>query len=170
MKFAEEISLDVPVPGESLTSDPTNPKPWEQPPEFTDVDSAIKDLFLRITDGSNYLDILELIRMGNPIDELTQVVLFRGFMTGKWNNDLMLLLVEPTMYLFIALAELNGIYDYTVYDGEENDREDEELLALFENDMQRMKPKMNKKAEQVLPGSLLSQMEPAEQATDMGEE
>ena len=35
-----------PTPGESLTRDPEQKFPWEQPPEINDVDTAIKEVFV----------------------------------------------------------------------------------------------------------------------------
>ena len=36
---------------------------------------------------------------------VAQVILYRGMTEGLFNPDLMLLLIEPTMYLLIAIAE-----------------------------------------------------------------
>ena len=38
--------FNAPIPGESLTQDPNQKFPWEQPPEITDVDTAIKEVFI----------------------------------------------------------------------------------------------------------------------------
>ena len=38
--------FNSPVPGESLTQDPNQKFPWEQPSEINDVDSAIKEIFI----------------------------------------------------------------------------------------------------------------------------
>ena len=34
-----------PIPGQSLTNDPTNPAPFEKPPEFTNVYEASEFIF-----------------------------------------------------------------------------------------------------------------------------
>jgi len=49
-----------------------------------------------------------------------------------WNPDLMLLLIEPTMYMLIAFAEKAGIQDYITYQGEENEEstEEEQLTGI----------------------------------------
>ena len=157
--------FDAPIPGESLTASPDAPKPWERPPEFTDVNEAIKETFLQMTEGETYIDLLDAIRDQVPIDMLTQTILFSGYMRGKWNTDLMLLLVEPLMYVIIALAEHNGIFDYTVYDEEDDDMTDEEAAQLINDDVKRMSSRATpskvpmKVPEEVLPNSLLAQVE-----------
>ena len=94
-----------PTPGESLTRDPEQKFPWEQPPQFTDVEPVIKELFITITEKEKLLDLLHLLRKGTPVDELTQVILYKGMTQGLYNTDLMMLLIEPIMYLIIAIAE-----------------------------------------------------------------
>ena len=44
---------------------------------------------------------------------------------GKYNSDLMLLLLEPLMYLIIAIAEEYEI-EPVIYEGMDNDIADEE--------------------------------------------
>lgn len=158
--------FDAPIPGQSLTNNPDNPNAWEKPPKFTNPEKAIQDLFMRITEEEVYPDLMDNIRDGVPIDQLTQFLVFKGYSQGAWNVDLMMLLIEPTMYLLIALAEHNGIKDYTLYKGEEEDMSEEEVTQFLKDDASRAAPKrsklsvaMNKKAEDVLPGSLLSKVE-----------
>jgi len=52
--------------------------------------------------------------------DIVQVLAFQGFNQNKWNPDLMMLIIEPTAYILMALAERAGI-DYTIYRGEEED-------------------------------------------------
>jgi hypothetical protein len=157
--------FDAPIPGESLTSDPNTPRAWERPPEFTDVNEALKDIFIQITEDGTYQDFLDMMREEVPLDMITQTILFRGYMVGKWNTDMMFLLVEPTLYLLIALAEQNGINDYLVYAEENDEFSDEELKTMVNEDIERMKPRAPKKPmkvpEEVVPNSLLSNIKPA---------
>jgi hypothetical protein len=46
--------------------------------------------------------------------------LFSGFNEGKYNPDLMLLMIEPTAYMIMALAERAGI-DYEVMEDDEEE-------------------------------------------------
>ena len=41
----DRLSLDRPIPGESLTNDPGSPYPFEKAPEYTDRTDALEYLF-----------------------------------------------------------------------------------------------------------------------------
>lgn len=115
-----------PVPGSSLTNSPDAPYAWEQPPQFVELQPAIDALFLELTEPEAYHSSMDLVKNGVPIADIAQVILTDGFQKGMWNPDLMLLLIEPTMYMLIAFAEKAGIQDYITYQGEENEESDEE--------------------------------------------
>jgi hypothetical protein len=55
---------------------------------------------------------------GVSIIDLASIILYSGFLEGKWNPDLMTLLMEPTMYMIMALAEKAEI-DYVLDAGED---------------------------------------------------
>jgi hypothetical protein len=169
--------FDAPIPGESLTGDPQDRKPWEKPPEFVEVEPAIQQLFLDMTDPVVYPDLMQHIRDRIPLTDLAQVILFKGYMEGRWSTDLMLLMAEPLIYLLAALAEKNKFYDYLIYDDEETDLDDEEIGELLNDDLQRISPKksklnqaMNKKKEDVLSDSLLSRVDAVQPVAAEGEE
>tara|TARA_X000001388_G_scaffold61873_2_gene47572 strand:- start:5230 stop:5832 length:603 start_codon:yes stop_codon:yes gene_type:complete len=115
-----------PIPGSSLTNSPDTPYPWEQAPQFTELSPAIDSLFLELTEPEAYHSVMDLVRNGVPVGDIAQVILTDGFQKGMFNPDLMMLLVEPTMYMIIAFAEKAGIDDYITYQGEEDEEPDEE--------------------------------------------
>ena len=122
-----------PIPGESLTNSPDTPYPWEQPTQFTELEPAIDALFIELTEPEAYHSLLNLIENEVPIGDVTQIVLTDGFQKGMWNPDLLLLLIEPTMYMIMALAEKAGMMDNVIYQGEEEDVEDQdEQLSSIE--------------------------------------
>jgi len=121
-----------PIPGSSLTNSPDAPYAWEQPPQFVELQPAIDALFIELTEPEAYHSTMDLVRNEVPIADIAQVILTDGFQKGMWNPDLMLLLIEPTMYMIIAFAEKAGIQDYVTYQGEENEEsdEDEQLTGI----------------------------------------
>ena len=143
--------FDSPTPGSSLTSDPQNPRAWETPPEFNTEEEALKNIFMNLTDEDNHEQLLNSLRDGNPIEMIVQVILFKGFQEGNWSPDLMLLLVEPTIYIVMWLADQAGI-DATLDSDGDNWEEDDDMMANMAKDSQRMKPSSN------MPQSLLAQM------------
>ena len=142
--------FDAPTPGSSLTSDPQNPRAWETPPEFNTEEEALKNIFMNLTDEDNHEQLLNSLRDGNPIEMIVQVLLFKGFQEGNWAPDLMLLLIEPTIYIVMWLADQAGI-DATLDSDGDNWEEDDEMMANMAEDSKRMKPNN-------MPQSLLSQM------------
>ena len=117
--------FNAPTPGESLTRDPEQKFPWERPPEIIDVDTAIKEVFVMLTERKSLVELLNLLNNGQPVDEIAQMVAYRGMSVGKYNSDLMLLLLEPIMYLIIAIAEEYDI-EPVIYEGMDNDIAQEE--------------------------------------------
>jgi hypothetical protein len=113
--------FNAPIPGESLTASPDNKKAWERPPEYTNEDDAMKEIYLLLTEQEKLKQLINIINDGVPLDEIAQVVLYKGYTEGKYNPDLMLLLIEPTLYLLIAIADYAEIKDYVLYTGEEDD-------------------------------------------------
>jgi hypothetical protein len=117
--------FNAPIPGESLTASPDNKKAWERPPEYTNEDEAMKALYLILTEQEKLKQLINIINDGVPLDEIAQVILYKGYTEGKYNPDLMLLLIEPTLYLLISIADYAEIKDYVLYTGEEDDPDTE---------------------------------------------
>lgn len=109
-----------PIPGQSLTSDPSNPAPYEKPPKFTSVHEASRSIFEYFIEPETYTNTMELLADDVPLMDIVQTFVFTGFKEGQWNPDLMLMLVEPIAYIILALAERAGI-DPVIYAGEDED-------------------------------------------------
>lgn len=150
-------SMQRPIPGQSLTNNPDNPYPWEQPPQFTELQPAIDALFIDMTEPESYSGIVQMARQGTPISDITQFILYAGFQEGNWNPDLMMLLIEPTMYLIMALVERAGVLDYTIYRGEEEEDfdDDEEQLSAMEKVMATAKEKIKEPTKGQIPSGVL---------------
>ena len=130
-----------PIPGQSLTSDPDNPAPYEQPPQYTSVHEASEYIFNNLIQEETYVPLMQLLLDDMPIMDIAQTLVFKGFTESKWNPDLMLMLAEPVAYMLLALAERAGI-DPVIYRGEdEDDLEEEEVLGVtFEKEkVERMR-------------------------------
>jgi hypothetical protein len=125
--------MQRPIPGQSLTNSPDTPYPWEQPTEFTEIQPAIESMFINLTEDDAYEALVDIIDADNTIAEAAQIILFAGFEEGLWNPDLMTLLIEPTMYLIMALVERAGRVEYKIdREPDELDEEDkaEQLTAM----------------------------------------
>ena len=156
--------FDAPIPGESLTSSPDNAKAWERPPQYVNEDRAMEALYLLLTDQDKLPDLIKLIDSGTPIDEIAQVILYQGYTAGQYNPDLMLAMIEPTIYLLISIADYADINDYILYDGEDTDPEaqihgdDVEPVNMDDDDEIKETKPMVEPTEEVVSESLLSRI------------
>ena len=124
--------FNAPTPGESLTTAPDMQKQWEKPPQYTEEDEAMEAVYLELTSEDNLMPLIDLINDKTPLDQIAQVLLYKGYTKGIYNPDLMLLLAEPTMYLLIAIADYADIKDYVLYEGEEDDPDG----AIYNDDVE----------------------------------
>lgn len=129
------VNAGKPIPGQSLTNDPDQRYPWENPPEYTDYKQALNFIADQLLDKEVYVPMMKGIGAGVPITDITLQMLQAGFEQGKWNPDLLMMLIEPTVYTLMALAEKANI-QYRINGDEEEDMDDDD-----EKDIQMMKQK-----------------------------
>ena len=100
-------SLDTgrPIPGQSLTNSPEELYNWVKPAEFSNPKEAMLYTFGILTEPETTANILINVTKGVSVIDIASIVLYQGFLEGKWNPDLMTLLMEPTMYMVMALCE-----------------------------------------------------------------
>ena len=158
--FGGRTPFERPVPGQSLTNDPDTKYPWEQPPKFTNVSSATMEIVADSYEKETY----EMIAL--------TLILQAGFQEGKWNPDLMMLLIEPTMYILASIAEQCGI-DYLLYEGdtfESYEEEEEENDKKSLEDIQNINSQMSQhlKFKDLRPSQITKQSVP-EEALEMVE-
>ena len=106
-----ENPFDAPIPGQSLTDTPGNPK-WEHPPQFTDVEEASEYVWEKIHTPKAVEQITTFLENGIPVEAVARLVLFGGFMEGKWTPDVAILLSEIVFKQILAMgvrAEISNI-------------------------------------------------------------
>ena len=103
-----------------MTNSPDQPYPWESPPKYNNVTQAQLFLLGHLTEKEMFMNITEAVSEGIPIDIITRTLLFDGYSNGLWDADLMMLLIEPTAIIVMALAERVGL-DYVLFDGDQTD-------------------------------------------------
>ena len=157
--------FNAPVPGESLTASPDTPKAWERPPEYTEQDEAMMAVYMELTNLNTLKQLIKIIDEGVPLDEIAQIVLYKGYTEGKFTPDLMLMLAEPTIYLLISIADYAEISDYVLYEGEDEDEEgiipgdDTEPVNIDEDEIEEeVTPRVTKPNEDVVGSSLLAKI------------
>ncbi len=162
------VNSSRPIPGQSLTDNPDQSYPWESPPEYTDFNKAFNYLAEELLEEEIYVPLMVAMGQGVPISDITLQLLQRGFQEGKWNPDMFMMLLEPTMYLLLALAEKAGI-EPRLYGDEEDDLDDDEKnesLALQSKNLAELTKEkvgdMPKAPSGVLPDEVLEEIETLE--------
>ena len=123
----QEVMFEKSIPGQSLTNSPENSYAWEKPPQYSSVKEAREAIFLNLLEPKTLKSVQELMITETPVNTIAEVVLTDGFRKGKFNPDMMLNLLEPTMYMLMAIAEKSGIEPVVESDGP--DDEDDEGTA-----------------------------------------
>jgi len=164
--FGGRTPFERPVPGQSLTNDPDTKYPWEQPTIYTDIESAVMSIVNDSYEKETYKMIALTLADGMPVGSMASMILQSGFQEGKWNPDLMMLLIEPTMYILSAIAEQCGI-DYLLYEGdtfESYDEDEEEIDRQTATNLKDMNVKMkeNLKFKDLKPTQITKQAVPEE--------
>lgn len=137
------------IPGESLVDNPDEPKPFKRPPEFTNFKAALEFTTAELLQEENYMPLMGAIADGVSIFDLAAQMGYVGFREGKWNPDLMLMLIEPFMYLLMALAEKAGI-EYRI-----DSEEDEDDLSILEETGKNIKEQVKQKTQKGIPAGAL---------------
>jgi len=98
-----ENIFDAPVPGQSLTDTPGNAR-WEHPPEYTDVEKASEYVWERLHKTEILEQVVTFLENDIPVEAVARMVLFGGFMEGKWTPDVAVLLSEIVFKQIVAIG------------------------------------------------------------------
>ena len=123
-KLLEEQLFERPIPGQSLTNSPSDRYAWEGPPEVTSLKDAREAIFFSLTEPERLEEVQKLLMNGIPINAIAETLLVQGFRDGKFNPDMIVNLMEPTMVILLAIAEKSGIRP--VVDSEDGSFEEDE--------------------------------------------
>ena len=128
------VNAGRPIPGQSLTSSPEQRRPFEQPPEFVNFKEALDYTVAELLREEVYTNIVVGIGQGIPVADVALEIGYAGFREGKWNPDLMLMLIEPLVYVLMALCEKAGV-EYRLSSDpeiEEEMEEDDDDISILE--------------------------------------
>ena len=102
-KEADQNPFDAPIPGQSLTNEPGNAA-WEHPAQFADTDSAMEFVMKKLTNQNMNEQILLMLKNKIPVEAITRLVVFGGFVEGKWTVDVATLITPLVMQLIAAIG------------------------------------------------------------------
>lgn len=143
-EIVELSSQGAAIPGQSLTNSPDQPYPWEKPATFANPREALNEITNLLLQPEAMKNIVSALVNGAAVADLSIAVLYAKFFEGEINADTMLLLVEPVMYLMMAIGE-EGNIQYNIEGGdldelEADDADDtEEKINEFRNVFSKIK-------------------------------
>lgn len=133
MALEQEVKLDAPVPGMSLTAEPKS-RPWRRPYQYSTVDEVATyymDLMMdpRFTDG-----LIEQVEVGFPLAMIADVWITASTMEGLHSVDLGSLVSPVVITMMKALLDAEDV-SYEV-----GDEEDE--VTMSEKEMIKLRDEL----------------------------
>ena len=95
--------FDAPIPGQSLTDTPGN-YPWEHPPHYTDPAEAAEFIWQSLHQDQFMEQTIGMLDAGVPVEAIARVLLFGGFMEGKFSPDVAFIITEPLMKMILSIG------------------------------------------------------------------
>jgi len=108
MAIRETNPFDAPIAGQSLTDTPKN-YPWEHAPQYATVEDASMQVWDGLHNEATMQKVLVLLEAGLTVEEITKVIVFAGFVEGKFTPDTGLLLTPIVAKMIIAIGKSAGI-------------------------------------------------------------
>ena len=107
-KEGQDNPFDAPVPGQGLTDTPGN-YPWEHPPLYTDTSEAADFVWDRLHRPEFAEQMIAMLDAGIPVEALGRIIIFNGFMEGKWTPDIAFIIAEPIMKMIATMGMKAGV-------------------------------------------------------------
>ena len=107
-KEGQDNPFDAPVPGQGLTDNPGN-YPWEHPPLYTDTSEAADFVWDRLHRPEFAEQMIAMLDAGIPVEALGRIIIFNGFMEGKWTPDIAFIIAEPIMKMIATMGMKAGV-------------------------------------------------------------
>ena len=150
----EVVSLankGAPIPGQSLMNSPDEPRNWETPPKFANPREALDEIDSLILEPEAIENVVLSLARGATVADLGIAILYAKYTEGVITPDVLMMLVEPLMYVIMSIGEEANIkYNIDGNDADEFEDEDDdenekqvEVLNEYKNPLQNIKNKIN---------------------------
>jgi hypothetical protein len=120
MAARETNPFDAPVPGQSLTDTPRN-YPWEHAPQYATVEDASMQVWEGLHKEETMEKVIVLLDAGLTVEEITKVIVFAGFVEGKFTPDVGLLLTPIVAKMIVAIGKNAGVEKININVPKQND-------------------------------------------------
>ena len=112
MPPSNDVLLDAPIPGQSLTKE-LGSRPWEKAPKLGTVEEVIDKYLTIFEDEDMVIDLVNQMDSGLPITTIVSVFTKGGVMAGLHSIDTGLLASPVIIEMMISVAEASGV-DYVI--------------------------------------------------------
>ena len=109
-----ENIFDSPIPGESLTKTPGNAA-WENPPQYVNVNEAAEYIWEKLHEEKFLDQVVSFLANDVPIEAIARMILFGGFVEGKWTPDVAILLSEVVFKQIMAIGMNAGVKNMKMF-------------------------------------------------------
>ena len=97
-----------PIPGMSLTSEPGN-RPWEQPPQFVELDDVVAFYVEKMTEGEVVDSLLEAMRNDAALVDIASTLIKGGVLNGVHSIDVGFLVLPIIVELMQTIGDMNDV-------------------------------------------------------------
>ena len=105
---SDQLNLDAPTPGQSLTTEPGG-RPWENPPQFTDTVEVLDFYAGELLQPDQAARLMEVLETGFSVPDLIDAITLGGVMQGKHTVDTSVLVAPHLNDIIVALADKMGV-------------------------------------------------------------
>lgn len=126
MAEVNEVSLDAPIPGQSLTHE-VGARPWQQPAQYATVEEALEWYLSRFEQRETTEELLNVMEMGIPLTVIANSLQLGAVLQGVHSIDVGILVTPVLIEMMAYIAEQNDI-DFKVGNEEEDDPKPSESL------------------------------------------
>lgn len=121
----QEINLDAPVAGMSLTSE-LGARPWQKPPQYNTVDEVSEFYVSKLSTDEASMQVVDVLEMGVPVSKLANILQLGNVMEGIHSIDVGVLVTPVIMEMIQLIGDQHNI-SYSV-EPENNAKEQETLV------------------------------------------
>jgi hypothetical protein len=108
----ENIPLDAPIPGMSMTHE-LGARPWQQPPKAKTVAEAMETYLPAFQDEEVVPQMINVLESGIPVATIAEATMLGGVMEGRHTIDVGILILPFLMEMIAYVGDLAEV-EYTM--------------------------------------------------------
>ena len=128
MAEVNEVTLDAPIPGQSLTHE-VGARPWQQPPQYPTVEGALDWYLSRFEQRDTTEELLNVIEMGIPLTVIANSFQLGAVLQGVHSIDVGILVTPILIEMMAYIAEQNDIEYKVGTEEEESPKPSDSLIS-----------------------------------------